>query len=82
MNTPETKDTFLGILKQRETESRQNILTGIIYLDNIKNLPEEHIKEDKNRKKFIKVVILEKRNHDANGNTHNIKIDTYKPTER
>lgn len=78
----EGKDLFLGTLKKREKEARETILTGILYLDNIKNLPVEHIKEDKNGKNFIKVVVLEKRSPDNHGNTHNVKIDTYKPAER
>lgn len=75
---PEFKDIFLGNLKQKETKTRAQILSGIVYLDNIDNVPAEHIQTDKNQKRFIKVIVISKRTLDAIGNTHTIKVDTYK----
>ena len=76
------KELFIGNLKKRDRENKDVFFTGIIYLENIDNLPAEHIKEDKNNKQFIKVAVLPKRNPDTNGNTHNIKIDLYQPQKK
>jgi len=77
------KELFIGNLKKRERQNKEDVfLTGIIYLENIDNLPPQYIQEDKNNKQFIKVAVHPKRNPDTNGNTHNIKIDTYQPQKK
>ncbi len=71
--------TFLGNLKWRERKNGQTLITGIMYLGNIQDIPQELIKKDANGNFYFPVAIVEKRNVDAMGNTHIIKVDMFKP---
>ncbi len=72
----ETK-TFLGNLKVRERQNGTTLLTGIVYMENIQDIPADLIKTDKKGKLYFPVAILEKKAKDGMGNTHIIKVDIF-----
>lgn len=47
----------------------------------LSKIPKEHITEDKNGNKYIKLKVDERKNPDDYGNTHYITVNTWKPSE-
>lgn len=45
----------------------------------LSDIPKEHITTSNNGKKYINLELNEKRQPDTYGNTHSIKVDTWKP---
>ncbi len=91
MNDPQTEDQqptsqtpakiYLGNLQEKVRKSNDRFLVGMICLDDIETLPEEHKIKFKSGKRFVKIIINPYRDG-ANqyGNTHSIAVDTFKPT--
>lgn len=76
-----TPKIYLGNLQEKVRKSNDRFLVGMICLDDIENLPKEHIHKYKSGKRFVKVIINPYRDG-ANqyGNTHSMAVDTFKPT--
>lgn len=47
----------------------------------LSDIPKEHITTANNGKKYINLELNEKRQPDTYGNTHSIKVDTWKPSQ-
>jgi hypothetical protein len=71
---------YLGNLQEKSRISGDKFLTGSVCLDDIENVPNEHIQKGKNSKRYLKIIISPYKNG-ANeyGNTHSVAVDTYKP---
>ena len=75
----ETRDIYCGSGKEYVFENGGSINSLSICLDDI---PKEFIKEAKNGKRYINLKLGSKRGgKDQYGNTHWIKVDTWKPKE-
>lgn len=74
--------TYLGNLQEKTRPSGDKFLTGSLCIDDINNVPEEHVQTGKNGKRYLRVVINPYRNG-ANeyGNTHSVAVDTFKPNK-
>lgn len=71
---------YLGNLQEKVRKSNDRFLVGTICLDDIDNIPEEHIFKFRNGKRFAKIIVNPfKDGANQYGNTHSIAIDTYKP---
>lgn len=74
--------TFLGNLKARTRNNGTKLMTGIIYMENLQDIPEELIKTDRNGKLYFPIAIIEKKGSaDEMGNTHIIKVDIFQPKQ-
>lgn len=73
-------DIYLGNLKAKKRKSGEQFLAGSICLEQVyESIPEDMIQEAANGKHYVRVIIQENFEPDKFGNTHSIKIDTFKP---
>jgi hypothetical protein len=74
---------YLGNLQEKSRVSGDKFLTGSVCLDDIENVPNEHIQKGNNGKRYLKIIISPYKNG-ANeyGNTHSVAVDTFKPTRQ
>ena len=74
---------YLGNLQEKSRATGDKFLTGSVCLNEIENVPDEHIQRGKNGKRYLKIIISPYRNG-ANeyGNTHSVAVDTYKNPTR
>ena len=79
-NNNSSPKIYLGNLQEKTRQNGDKFLIGSICVDDIQNVPDEHVSKWKNGKKYIKVIINPYKNG-ANeyGNTHSLAVDTYKP---
>lgn len=76
------KDIYIGNGKEKERKTGEKFLVCSICMEDIKDIPEEHIKVGSNGKHYVQIVINRKRDgEDKWGNTHSVKVDTFKPSD-
>jgi hypothetical protein len=74
---------YLGNLQEKTRLSGDKFLAGSLCIDDMENVPEEHIQKGTNGKRYMRIIINPYRDG-ANeyGNTHSIAVDTYKPNQQ
>jgi hypothetical protein len=78
---------YLGNLTEKTRKSGDKFLVGSICLDDIEAIPAEHINTGKNKsgkaKRYVKIIVNPYRDgKNQYGNTHSVKVDTYRPQEQ
>lgn len=82
METKENRqDIYLGNLKLKTRKTGEEFLAGSICMEDIfDNIPDNLIQEGTNGKHYVRVIIQKNFvSPDKYGNTHSIKVDTFKP---
>ena len=60
-------------------DNGSNVTVSICLSD----IPKEHIKKsDKNGKSYVNLIVGKLRESDGYGNTHSVRVDTWKPTQK
>lgn len=71
---------YVGRGKEKTFGDGGNNVTMSICLSDI---PKEHIKKsDKNGKSYVTLIVGKLKNTDDYGNTHTVRVDTWKPTQK
>ena len=81
---PAPVNHYLGNLTEKTRKSGDKFLVGSICLEDVAAIPEEHITHGKNNgKRYVKIIVNPYRDgKNQYGNTHSVKVDTYRPQER
>lgn len=71
---------YLGNGREKTRKSGDKFLTASICLDDVENVPDEHIEKGNNGKRYLRIVINPyKDGPNQYGNTHSVAVDTFKP---
>lgn len=81
-NQNQEPNIYIGNGKQKERQSGDKYIVASICLDDINAIPEQYISVAKNGKRYTSILINPyKGGANEYGNTHSLKVNTFKKEE-
>ena len=83
MNNQNTEpNIYVGNGIERVRKTGDKYIVASVCIDDVENIPEQYITKSKGGKRYVKLLINPyKDGPNQYGNTHSIKVDTYKKDE-